>query len=183
MLKVMQVNDFAITGDGTDIAWEKCEYHTLSITNNGNSTYKTLMKISWSESGVYFLFYCQDNIITCTKKDELDDNCKEDFISILFQFDKDSDIFFKYYITPIEMELPLLIQANNHSFFKWKPLDYIAERKVRKKTKGIDGKCKPLEIVNGWHAEFQIPFKLISGFHNVPPAKGTTWRSYAPVKN
>ena len=51
------------------------------------------------------------------------------------------------------------------------------DRLTRKATSTIGGPEKPHAAIEGWRAEFFIPYTLLKPLQNVPPEPGTRWRA------
>ena len=62
-------------------------------------------------------------------------------------------------------------------FLGWRPWDYEKDRATRKATSIIGGPKQPDAAIQGWRAEFLIPYALLRPLQNVPPKPGTKWRA------
>ena len=140
------------------------------------SGYASRAKIVYSDLGLYCLYDCADERLTCTGLKDNDELFNEDVVEAFFWPEESQHLYLEYEISPLGMELPLII-PNNGDFFGWIPWHYEGDRRVRRATAVRGGEKMPGAAVTGWSAEFFIPFKLMRGFRNVPPKPGTTWRA------
>src|SRR5688572_15589964 len=69
-LHVKHTAEFEISGDGSNKAWESATWNNLSPADN--QTQKTRFKILYSETGIYFLFHNEDEILTATMTKDFD---------------------------------------------------------------------------------------------------------------
>jgi hypothetical protein len=54
---------------------------------------------------------------------------------------------------------------------------YDRERRTRKATSVLGGPKQSQASIQGWRAEFFIPYALLTPLQNVPPKPGTIWRA------
>jgi hypothetical protein len=169
--------DFKVTGDGSAENWKNAEW--IKITEQGpyNSGFQTKAKVLYSETGIYFLFDCEDKKLTSTMKADFLDLFKEDVVEVFLWPDESFPVYFEYELSPLNYELPLIIPNYNGSFFGWIPWHYEGERRTRHETSVKGGKKESGSAVKGWMAEFFIPYKLLVPLNNVPPVSGTKWRA------
>jgi hypothetical protein len=165
-LKIKYTGDFDFSGDGSASAWEGTEWTTLPH-RVGAKTYQTRIKLLYSATGIYGLFYCEDEVITSTLREDFTDLYNEDVVEIFFWTDESKPLYFEYELSPHNFELPILVPNANGNFFGWLPWHYEGQRKTRHATKITD---------KAWTAEFFIPFALLKPLQKVPPTKGTKWR-------
>jgi hypothetical protein len=74
-------------------------------------------------------------------------------------------------------ELPILVSNDSGTFMGWLPWNFEKGRKTRKATAVVGGPKQPGAAVQGWSAEFFIPFAMLRGLRNVPPTRGMRWRA------
>jgi hypothetical protein len=86
-------------------------------------------------------------------------------------------VYLEYELSPLGVELPLLVSNSGGAFMGWSPWQYTGDRRIRRATAVRGGTKAPGAAVIGWSAEFFIPFRLLTGLRNVPPAPGTQWRA------
>lgn len=173
---IHQVRDFEVSGDGVNSAWERCPWHTLARVGSGESNYQTQVKFLYSTTGIYFLFQCEDDRLSCTPRKDYDNIFLEDVVELFLWTDTSQRLYFEYEVSPLGVELPLLVANNDDVFMGWLPWKY-AERKVRKATHIIGGDKACGAACRGWMAEIYIPFALLRGMGNCPPERGTVWRA------
>jgi len=78
-------------------------------------------------------------------------------------------LYFEYEISPLGFELPILVSNNHGTFMGWLPWYYLNDRKIRKATAATGGPKQAGATVEGWTAEFFIPYLLFKGINGVPP--------------
>lgn len=174
---VKKSTDFEVTGDGSISAWEHTEWINLPQREQKSETYETKVKVLYSETGIYFLFDCQDKKLVSTIKKDNEDLWEEDVVEIFLWTEEEFPVYFEYELSPLNYELPIIIPNNNGRFFGWLPWHYEGERKTRHATSVYGGKKKSGANVSGWMAEIFIPYKLLSPLQNVPPKSSTKWRA------
>lgn len=190
MLHIKHTNDFFITGDGSNANWQAAKWNiitqhdkkTLAQNNWDVSSlpdkdiqYKTEFKILYSDSGIYCLFRCEDSVVTATHKADFTELYNEDVVEVFLQPDAIAPVYFEYELSPLNFELPLLIQNNEGRFAAWLPYMYQGERRVQHAVHTGDTNEKTNRFT--WTAEMFIPYTLIAPMKNVPPQKGMQWRA------
>jgi len=176
-LKIRQVDDFEVTGDGTAAAWRDIAWEPLVRVGEGKSQWATKTKVMWSATGLYFLVDCEDQKLTCTMTQDGDDIFREDVVEIFLWPDEGQPIYFEYELSPLDVELPILVSNNGGDFYGWLPWHYVGPRRVRHATATRGGPKASGGEVTGWSAEFFIPFTLLTGMGNTPPQPGSRWRA------
>lgn len=174
---VKKCTDFEVTGDGSAPAWELAEWVGLAQRVQKPETYQTKAKVLYSETGIYFLFDCQDKKLISTITEDNQDLWEEDVVEVFLWTDEDFPIYFEYELSPLNYELPIIIPNMDGNFLGWLPWHYEGERKVRHATSVRGGKRESGATVSAWVAEFFIPYALLTPLKNVPPQSGTTWRA------
>jgi len=174
---VPRVQDFVISGEGTNEIWNAIDWSQLQ-EREGESGWKTEFKVAYSDSGIYFLFTCEDEKITATFEKDYEKLWTEDVVEIFLWPDEQYPLYFEYELSPLNYELPLLISRMNgtHKSWGWVPWQY-QERKVVHKTSAYGGEKKSGEMIMKWTAELFIPFELLTHFSNTPPGPDTRWRA------
>ncbi len=173
---VYPVRDFEVTGDGSHIQWERCPWHPLVRVGNGAATYATRVKFLYSPLGIYFLFHCEDRKLSVTPRQDFEDIFNEDVIELFLWPDQSQRLYFEYELSPLGVELPILVANNGATFMGWQPWKY-AERPIRKATSVTDGEKECGAAVSAWSAELFIPFALLHGLGNSHPTRGSVWRA------
>ena len=70
VLAVNKTHDFEVTGDGSAVNWKEEKWVILPKRNEHGDVYQTKIKILYSDSGIYCLYYCQDNKLTSTLRED-----------------------------------------------------------------------------------------------------------------
>jgi hypothetical protein len=86
-------------------------------------------------------------------------------------------VYFEYEISPLNHELPIIVPNFGGQFLGWRPWHYDHDRLTRKATSVSGGPKEPHASIDGWRAEFFIPYTLLKPLQNVPPKPGTMWRA------
>jgi len=168
--------DFEIDGTGGSPQWEKGDWVEL-IPIRGNSSYQTKFKALYSPSGIYFLFDCEDTVLSATITEDFGDLYNEDVVEVFLWPEHTQRMYFEYELSPLNFELPLLIVNNGLTTNQWRPWNPKRDYQTRHATSVQGGVIVPNAQVEGWTAEFFIPFALMQGLRNTPPVSGTRWRA------
>lgn len=189
ILTVPKTTDFTVTGDGSNANWAKAAWTNLTQRDKGTLAtqqwdvsalpgndiqYATAVKILYSDNGVYCLFRCEDSLITATHKSDNAELYNEDVVEVFLKPDADAPVYFEYELSPLNFELPLLIQNNEGKFAGWLPYMYKGGNRVQHAV-AMGAKNNVNRFT--WTAEMFIPYVLIAPIKNVPPQKGTQWRA------
>ncbi len=174
---IRKCTDFSITGDGKSENWASTNWIMLNRQDQGKVDYRTRAKVLYSETGIYFLFDCEDRKLTSTLQADNLDLYTEDVVEVFLWTGEDFPVYFEYEISPLDFELPIIIPNNRGTFLGWLPWKYEGDRKVRHATSVKGGMKESDAAVKGWMAEFFIPFRLLAPLGNVPPVPGTRWRA------
>lgn len=166
ILRIKDCKDFELTGDGMAKEWENAAWTVLPY-RSGEKKYETKIKLLYSANGIYGLFYCEDEVITSTLRNDNADLYNEDVVEIFFWPDESKPLYFEYELSPHNYELPILVPNDRGDFFGWLPWHYEGDRKTRHATHITE---------KSWSAEFFIPYALLKPLGNVPPRKGMKWR-------
>ena len=100
----------------------------------------------------------------------------EDVYEVFLWTDERHTTYFEYEISPLNRELPILIPNFGGQFLGWRPWHYEKDRSTRKATTVTGGARTSGAAIQGWRAEFFIPYVLLRPLQNVPPKAGTRWR-------
>ena len=174
---IKKCQDFNITGDGLSEPWKITQWITLVQQQENTSSYSTKVKTLYSETGIYFLFSCEDNKLTSTMKADNLNLYEEDVVEVFLWTDENFPVYFEYELSPLNFELPIIVPNNKGTFLGWLPWHYEGDRKTRHATSVTGGTKESGSIVSGWIAEFFIPYKLLTPLSRVPPLSGTRWRA------
>jgi len=176
-LSVKPADDFEITGTGEHPGWRQAEWTVLRRREPDGHPYDSRFKILYSNTGVYFLMEGADRILTATMNEDLMDLWKEDVFEVFLWPDERYPVYFEYEISPLNRELPILIPNFGGQFLGWRPWHYERDRLTRKATSTIGGPKESHASIQGWRAEFFIPYSLLKPLQNVPPRPGAVWRA------
>ena len=176
-LRVVSVPDFEISGQGTHDRWNRTEWIDLPLRHGPASGLTTQAKVLYSETGIYFLMQCADELLTVTLTEDFANLYKEDVVEVFLWTDEAQPLYFEYELSPLDYELPIIIPNRDGEFFGWRPWHYEGERRTRHATSVQGGEKQSGAAINGWTAEFFIPYALLKPLGNVPPRAGTRWRA------
>lgn len=176
-IKVKKCEDFQITGEGTSPEWEKTEWIDLLPIRNNTRNLDTQVKVLYSDSGIYFLYRCQDEKLTATMDADFLDLWNEDVVEAFLWPDEQFPIYFEYELSPLNYELPILVPNLNGRLLGWRPWHYEGARRTQHATSIQGGDKINGATISGWMAEFFIPYKLLQPLGNLPPQSGTRWRA------
>lgn len=182
-LTVKRAENFTIDGKGSATAWSETEWVTIPQRNPspGKSAMTTRMKILYSNTGLYFLFECEDQMLNASMEADFMKLWKEDVVEVFLWPDTEDPTYFEYELSPLNYELPLLI--SNHStedgrdLSRWRPYMYESDRQTRHQTSVKGGPKTSGASITQWTAEFFIPFKLLRPLNNITPKSGTEWQA------
>jgi len=176
-LSVTPTPDFEVTGSGDHSAWRAAEWTALRRRQSDGHPYETRFKMLYSNSGLYFLMDGTDRTLTATMTEDFSDLWNEDVFEVFLWTDERYPVYFEYEISPLNKELPIIIPNFGGRFLGWRPWHYEGNRVTRRNTSIIGGPREPRASIQGWRAEFFIPYTLLQPLQNVPPRPGTTWRA------
>ena len=174
---VRKCQDFKITGDGSSEPWKSTEWIKLVQQDKDTIGYETKVKVMYSPTGIYFLYYCQDEKLTTTMKADNLNLWEEDVVELFLWTSEDFPVYFEYEISPMNFELPIIVPNYKGKFLGWLPWKYDGDKKVIHATSAVGGPKKSGGAVSAWIAEFFIPYKLLEPLPKVPPVSGTKWRA------
>jgi hypothetical protein len=174
-LQIDHIEDFKITGDGSADSWNQAAWIDVPQLSFDGITAQTRVKTLYSNTGIYFLYECEDEKITSTLREDNADLWTEDVIEVFIWTDKRHPIYFEYELSQMNYELPLIIPNIDDKFLGWIPWHYTEERKVQHMTSVKGGEKENGAQIESWTGEFFVPYDLLSPLSNVPPEKGTTW--------
>jgi hypothetical protein len=177
ILSIKKTTDFEFTGNGSSNNWQSTDWLEISQRTSSSEALKTKLKILYSESGLYFLFDCQDNNISAALNADFSDLWHEDVVEVFLWPDETIPAYFEYELSPLNHELAILISNVKGDIVRWQPFHYDSDRKTRHFTATPNGQIRSNSQVTGWTAEFFIPFKLLRPLKNILPTTGTKWKA------
>ncbi len=176
-LTVRATADFEVTGAGGNPAWEALGWTALPRRQPAGHPYETRFKLLYSNSGLYVLMDGTDRKLTATMTDDFMDLWHEDVFEVFLWPDERHSVYFEYEISPLNKELAILVPNFGGQFLGWRPWHYEKDRLIRKATTVTGGLRQAGASIQGWRAEFFIPYSLLRPLQNVPPQPGTRWRA------
>lgn len=176
-LLVKPAQDFEVTGKGEHAAWGQAEWTALRRREPASHLYESRFKMLYSNTGLYFLMDGTDRTLTATMSEDFMDLWNEDVFEVFLWTDERHPVYFEYEISPLNRELPIIVPNFGGQFLGWRPWHYEGIRRTRKNTSTLGGPKESHAGIEGWRAEFFIPYTLLSPLQNVPPRPGTTWRA------
>jgi cellulose/xylan binding protein with CBM9 domain len=176
-LTVRATEDFEVTGTGDHAAWQKVDWVTLRRRQPENHPYDTRFKVLYSNTGLYFLMDGTDRKLTAAMNEDFMDLWNEDVYEVFLWPDERYPLYFEYEISPLNRELPIIVPNFGEQAYGWRPWHYEKDRLTRKATSVTGGRKESNAAIQGWRAEFFIPYQLLKPLQNVPPKAGTKWRA------
>jgi hypothetical protein len=176
-LTIKPVQDFEITGLGDHASWRQSEWTLLNRRQADGHPYTARFKMQYSTTGLYFLMEGTDRKLTATMNEDFMDLWNEDVFEVFLWPDERYPVYFEYEISPLNHELPILVPNFEGKFLGWRPWHYDGQKRTRKATSIMGGSKKSGAAIEGWRAEFFIPYELLRPLQNVPPKPGTRWRA------
>jgi hypothetical protein len=176
-MSVKPTGDFEVTGMGEHANWQQIAWTPLRRRQPDGHPYDSRMKMLYSNTGLYFLMEGTDRILTATMNEDFMDLWNEDVFEVFLWTDERFPVYFEYEISPLNRELPILIPNFEGQLLGWRPWHYERDRVTRKATSVIGGPKQSHASIQGWRAEFFIPYRLLRPLQNVPPKAGTRWRA------
>jgi hypothetical protein len=176
-LVVRPAPDFEVTGKGDQAAWASAEWTPLRRREPAAHPYESRFKMLYSTTGLYFLMDATDRTLTATMSEDFMDLWNEDVFEVFLWTDERYPVYFEYEISPLNRELPIMVPNFGGKFLGWRPWHYEGARLTRKNTSIAGGPKEAHAAIEGWRAEFFVPYTLLQPLQNVPPKAGTTWRA------
>lgn len=175
-LRIRQTTDFTVNGLGDHANWTKTDWVPITVQESAGRALGTMVKLLYSEAGLYFLFQADDEQLTATILEDFGALYNEDVVEVFLWPDPSVPIYFEYELSPLNYELPILVPNVNGKFLGWKPWHYAGSQRTQHATSVQGGKKKSNAPIKGWIAEFFIPYKLMNPIVTTPPKPGTVWR-------
>jgi hypothetical protein len=180
-LVVRKTTDFKVDGEGSAPNWKTADWFNITVQKGPNQKtpghqLPTRVKILYSDKGLYFLFDCVDKKLTSTIMEDYGALFKEDVVEVFLWPDTSVPIYFEYEVSPLNYELPILVPNVHGKAQGWKPWHYDDRNRVQHATSAQGGQKKSMGAVEGWKAEFFIPYALLNPIVPAVPKAGTKWR-------
>lgn len=180
-LIIKKTTDFKVNGEGTAANWASAQWFDLMVQKGpgqgaAGTKFPTRVKVLYSPKGIYFLFNCTDKKLTATILEDFGTLFKEDVVEVFLWPDPKHPIYLEYEISPLDYELAILVPNINGKAQGWKPWFYNESNRVQHATSVQGGQKKSMASVEGWKAEFFIPYTLMNPIVQSPPQSGTRWK-------
>ncbi len=175
-LIIRKTDDFKLSGAGSDSHWNKASWVRIPLLKADPKGYETKAKLLYSDTGIYFLFFCEDKKITATLQADFLELWNEDVIEVFLQPDPAVPSYFEYELSPLNFELPIVIHNEKGNLNSWMPFNYISDRKTRHIVTVQGGAQKSGANIQSWTSEIFIPYKLLKPVLIKAPTSGTRWK-------
>ncbi|HOX73824.1 MAG TPA: carbohydrate-binding family 9-like protein [Bacteroidales bacterium] len=176
-LVIKKCQDFKVTGNGGSDAWKGTSWVKLNQQGPDYASYETRVKVLYSETGIYFLFDCEDKKLTSTIIGDQQNIYTEDVVEVFLWTEESFPVYFEYELSPMNYELTIMVPNYKGKFLGWLPWHYEGDKRTQHETSVSGGSKESGSTVKGWKAEFFIPYKLLAPLPEVPPVSGTKWRA------
>lgn len=180
VLRIIKSEDFSIDGTGQADNWSKTNWINI-IQIDSNETKRdglsTKAKVLYSDTGIYFLFQNEDQILNATLDSDFSRLWTEDVVEVFLWPDEQEITYFEYELSPLNYELILRITRDEKGSSSWQPFSYRGDKLTRHYTSISGGEKRSGESITGWTAEFFLPYTLMHPANNMPPDRGTKWRA------
>ena len=103
---ITKCEDFEVSGDGSGEPWSQTEWINIPQRIKKTDTYLTRAKVLYSETGIYFLFDCEDKVLTASMTADNLNLWNEDVVEVFLWTEEDFPVYFEYEISPLNYELP-----------------------------------------------------------------------------
>ena len=80
--KITKTTDFRVNGQGDHPNWSKSSWLTIPQRRVTDEDRRTQLKILYSGRGLYFLFACEDRVLTSTLNEDFLDLWTEDVVEV-----------------------------------------------------------------------------------------------------
>lgn len=177
-LMVERCDDFEITGNGNNQFWNAAEWNFLTKIDKGGKDYETKFKMMASSSGIYILFYGEDDRITTEDYEDMEKIWNGDVFEVFFHPNPKETVYYEYEVNQFEKQLVLTI-SNSDGGLAWVPFNEYGKEQYGIKSKvEIAGGVKKLNgTIKSWSAEVFLSYRSLGLLPNVPPKSGTVWNA------
>ncbi len=188
VVRVQRTSDFSIDGKGTAEQWAKADWIPIPqrVTTERMSRnpapapanekppaeLATRAKVLYSDTGIYFLFQCEDRLLQATMSADFMELWWEDVVEIFLWPDESDSTYFEYQISPLNH-----IRMTKHERGGSRQLvPYEANQRILHRTSVEGGEKESGALITQWTAEVYIPYEWLYPSPDVPPEPGTRWR-------
>ena len=172
---IKRTGNFLITGAGDSPEWAMAEALNPARMAGPNA-FRTIFKLLYSETGIYFLAVCEDRALTGENFPDFGDLYRSDVVELFLRPDEKTGLYFEIEFSPWGSVLPLLVANNGASFYGWLPFHYGGPRRVVHRVSQLESLAQFGVGHGGWIVEALIPYALFEGVC-LPPVSGTVWRA------
>lgn len=178
-LLVRKCNDFSVTGKGNNPEWNKAGWNNLSKLDPGGKNYQTKFKILHSATGIYVLFFGEDDKITTKSYKDFEDIYNGDVFEVFFHPKPQTPVYFEYEINHLSKELILTLSKSGGKLTSWAPVNYNRENNSAiKKMVNVEGEKTEIDaMIKSWSAELFFPYSILGLLSGVPPISGMVWNA------
>lgn len=180
-IRVLPTSDFEITGMGSSENWNTTEEIILSQNpvSDNHKYLSTSVKLLYSTTGLYFLFQCEDKLLSASMEADYMNLWQEDVVEVFLWPDENRPVYFEYELSPLNYELPLVISQSPKGLRRWRPFQFSEDdhEMTTHQTYIEKGKKEPGAAISAWRAEFFINYELFRIIGCTPPVSGTQWRA------
>lgn len=178
-LLVRKCNDFSVTGKGNNPEWNKAGWNNLSKLDAGGKNYQSKFRIIYSATGIYVLFYGEDDKITTKPYKDFEDIYNGDVFEVFFHPKPQTPVYFEYEINHLSKELILTLSKSEGQPTSWIPANYNhSNEKAVKRMVNVEGEKTEIgATIKSWSAELFFPYSILGLLPGVPPDSGTVWNA------
>ncbi|MFD2101507.1 carbohydrate-binding family 9-like protein [Flagellimonas iocasae] len=176
-IKAYKTSDFKPTGDGKSSNWNKAKWVTITQRSHMDTPLQTKVKVLYSETGIYFLFHCEDPKLNASITEDGAHLWLEDVVEVFIWPDTTKEIYFEYELSPLNQELPLMVMNFGGKPHRWQAWYHEDDRNIVHGTSVQGGEKESSANIESWMGEFFIPYALLSPMIQAPPNSGTQWRT------
>jgi len=108
ILLIKKTSDFVFNKHKIDENWSRTQWVPLTRIK-GKKGYNTKVKILYSTKGIYFLFECKDKVLNADFQSDFEKLWTQDVVEVFIRPDEVSTDYVEYEISPLNLELILLI--------------------------------------------------------------------------
>ena len=178
-LLVRRCKDFTIDGKGSYREWNKTAWSVLTKLDEGGRDYESKFKILASSTGIYLLFYGEDDKVTTKDYENFDKIWNGDVFEVFFHPEPKETVYYEYEVNQLEKQLVLTISNSNDQGLGWVPFNEYGESSygVENKVAVVGGPKQREGQITAWSAEVFLSYKSLGLLPNVPPDTGTVWNA------
>jgi hypothetical protein len=177
---VGRCDDFIITGKGDRPQWSTAEWVYLTKLDQGGKEYESKCKMLYSSSGIYVLFYGQDEKITTKDYKDFENLFNGDVFEVFFLPVPTEVVYFEYEVNQLDRELVLIISnIEGYGYKQWIPWSHRGTNESGvKKIVAVNGGGKKINgSIRSWSAEIFFPFETLDLLPGIPPKSGDIWNA------